>query len=435
MPHGEAASLRIVRQSGVNDAYPGGFVPEFYGVDSEVGRLRTVLVHRPGAELRRVTPQQRCGMLLPALPWAERARAEHDAFADALRAAGVAVLYLTELLQDALEYAAARGQAIETVLSDPRLGEELRGQLGDYLAGLSPEELAQVLIMGLARDEFRGGRGAVFGLLGAWDYVIDPLPNLVFARDTCVWIGDSVAVTSPLGRRQEAELAAIVFAHHPMFAGTKRLYEPGHELLAGGDVLLLAPGVVAIGIGAQTSPAGMERLARRVFDTGFAHTVLAVLIDPASAECLDTLCTLAGPDIVLMRPSVAYSLVARTITQRGEGLRLSHPRPFLEAAADAMGVDRLRVVETGLGPGRAGPPGALGGPAGQWDDAGNLLALSPGTVVSYERHTLTNARLEAAGIDVIRVPGGELAGCRGGPRAICCPVGREPSAMPEPMVA
>ena len=378
-------------------------------------------------------------MLLPAPPWAERAQAEHDAFADALRGAGVTVLYLTELLQDALEYVAAREQAIATVLSDSRLGEELRAQLGDYLAGLRPEELAQVLIMGLARDEFPAGRGAVFGLLGAWDYVIDPLPNLVFARDTCVWIGDSVAVTSPPGRRQEAELAATVFAHHPMFAGTKRLYEPGHELLAGGDVLLLAPGVVAIGIGAHTSPAGMERLARRVFDTGFAHTVLAVLNDPATAECLDTLCTLAGPDTVVMRPSVAYSLVARTITQRGEGLRLSHARPFLEAAAESMGLDRLRVIETGLGPGRGtgrGPgPGALGGPPGQWDDAGNLLALGPGTVVSYERNTLTNARLEAAGIDVVRVPGGELVGCRGGPRAICCPVGREPAAMPEQMVA
>jgi arginine deiminase len=410
-------------------------VSEFYGVDSEVGRLRTVLVHRPGAELRRITPQQRCGMLLPAPPWAERAQAEHDAFADALRGAGVTVLYLTELLQDALEYATAREQAIATALSDSRLGEELRAQLGDYLAGLRPEELAQVLIMGLARDEFPTGRGAVFGLLGAWDYVIDPLPNLVFARDTCVWIGDSVAVTSPQGRRQEAELAATVFAHHPMFAGTKRLYEPGHELLAGGDVLLLAPGVVAIGIGAHTSPAGMERLARRVFDTGFAHTVLAVLNDPATAECLDTLCTLAGPDTVVMRPSVAYSLVARTITQRGEGLRLSHARPFLEAAAESMGLDRLRVIETGLGPGRGTGPGALGGPPGQWDDAGNLLALGPGTVVSYERNTLTNARLEAAGIDVVRVPGGELVGCRGGPRAICCPVGREPAAMPEQMVA
>src|ERR1700743_2687135 len=108
---------------------PGGFVPEFYGVDSEVGRLRTVLVHRPGAELRRVTPKHRCGMLLSGLPWAERAQAEHDAFADALRTAGVAVLYLTELLQDALEYVPAREHAIETVTSDRRLGEELRGQL------------------------------------------------------------------------------------------------------------------------------------------------------------------------------------------------------------------------------------------------------------------------------------------------------------------
>jgi arginine deiminase len=190
---------------------------------------------------------------------------------------------------------------------------------------------------------------------------------------------------------------------------------------------------VAIGTGAQTSPAGMERLARRVFDTGFAHTVLAVLTGPATTECLDTLCTLAGPDTVVMRPPVAYSLVARTITQRGEGLRLSHARPFLEAAAEAMGLDQLHVIETGLGPSRSAPPGMIGGPAGQWDDAGNLLALGPGTVVSYERNTLTNARLEAAGIEVIRVPGGELAGCRGGPRAICCPVGREPATMPEPV--
>ena len=162
-------------------------------------------------------------------------------------------------------------------MRDPRLGAELRDQLGTHLSGLGPEELARVLIAGLARDEFRGGRGAVFALLSAWDFVLEPLPNLVFARDACVWIGDSVAVTSPPGRRREAELAAVVFAHHPMFAGTKRLYEPGHEALAGGDVLLPAPGVVAIGTGGLTAPAGLERLARRVFDAGFAHTVLAVL--------------------------------------------------------------------------------------------------------------------------------------------------------------
>src|ERR1700729_1721572 len=120
MPRGEAASLRRVRQSDVNVAYPGGFVSAFYGVDSEVGRLRTVIVHRPGAELRRITPHQRCGMLLSAPPWAERAQAEHDAFAATLRAAGVTVLYLTELLQDALEYATAREQAMAAVLGAPR---------------------------------------------------------------------------------------------------------------------------------------------------------------------------------------------------------------------------------------------------------------------------------------------------------------------------
>ncbi len=414
--------------------FRGDSLSEFYGVDSEIGQLRTVLVHRPGAELRRVTPQHTCGMLLPALPWAERAQAEHDAFTAALRSRGVEVLYLTELVQDALEYAPGREQAIATAISDPRLGQELRGQLKSYLNGLRPEELGQVLVMGLARDEFRGGRGAVFSLLGAWDYVIEPLPNLVFARDTCVWIGDRVAVTSPPGRRREAELVAIATGYHPMFAGTKRLYEPDHEVLAGGDVLLLTPGVVAIGVGAHTSPAGMERLARRVFDTGFAHTVLAALTDTGTGECLDTLCTLIGPDTVMMRPSVAYSLVARTITQRDDGLWLSHPQPFLEAAAQAMGLDRLQVIETGLGPARVGPArsGSLGGPSGQWDDAGNILALGPGTVVSYERNTLTNERLEAAGVEVIRVPGGELAGCRGGPRAMSCPVSREPAMMPEP---
>ncbi|MGH3168825.1 MAG: arginine deiminase family protein [Trebonia sp.] len=401
-------------------------------------------MHRPGAELRRVTPQHRCGMLLPGLPWAERAQQEHDIFTQTLRDHGVEVLYLTELLQDALEYAPAREQAIQAILRDPRLGEELRDQLRAHLEELPPEELAQTPIMGLAREEFRCGRGAVFGLLGAWDYVIEPLPNLVFARDSSVWIGDSVAVTSPRGRTIEAELAAIVFGHHPMFAGTKRLYEPGLEELAGGDVLLLAPGVVAIGIGGHTSPAGMERLARRVFACGFAHTVLAVLTgDPALTgttedACLDALCTLVGPATVVMRPAIAYSLVARTITQRAGGLRLSHPQPFLEAAAQAMGIDRLRVIETGMGVPRQGSADTAGArwPGGrwstaQWDDAGNLLVLGPERVISYERNAATNARLEESGIDVICVPGSELAGSRGGPRAMCCPVGREPASMPD----
>ena len=395
------------------------------GVDSETGRLRTVLLHRPGAELRRVTPPMADRLMFTHLPWPERAQQEHDALASALRDHGVQVLYLTELLDDVLEYEAARQRLTDAVLAEPELGEELRGQLRDHLESLSTEDLAEILVTGLAPAEFTRGSGPVFGLLGPHDYIIPPLPNLVFARDWSVWLGDNVAVTAPAGRRAEAELAGAVVTYHPLFAGIKQLYEPGFERLCGGDVLLLAPGVVAIGIGRHTSPAGAERLARRMFDAGFAHTVLAVLTDAARGHqsCLDTMCTVAGPDTVVMPPALAYSLCARTISPRADGLRLSYPRPFLEAAAHAMGVSRLNLIETGMSPAGTG--------RSEWDDACNLLVLEPGMVLSYERNTLTNTRLEAAGITVIGVPGNELAGPRGGPRALCCPVSREAVTLPE----
>jgi arginine deiminase len=396
------------------------------GVDSEVGRLRAVLVHRPGTELRRVTPRMADRLMFGTLPWAERAQQEHDAFARVLREHGVEVLYLTELLQDVLEYAPAREQVTTVVLSDPKLGEQLRGQLAEHLRGLPPEAFAGLLVAGLSPAEFAVGSGPVFGLMDPHEYIIDPLPNLVFARDWSVWIGDRVAVTAPGHRRAEAELAAVIFAHHPLFAGTKRLYDPCHEQLSGGDVLLLAPGVVAIGVGAHTSPAGMERLARGAIDAGFAHTVLAVPHESGGfgsgpsgpGHCLDTVCTVAGLDTIMMPPALAYSLTARTISPRGDGLRMSHPRPFLEAAAQVMGVPRLNVIETGLSPSAGGQP--------QWDDACNLLVLQPGTVLSYERNALTNARLRDAGVTVVEIPGSELAGLRGGPRALCCPLARDP---------
>ena len=396
------------------------------GVDSEVGRLRAVLVHRPGPELRRVTPRMADRLMFGTLPWAERAQQEHDTFARVLRQRGVEVLYLTELLQDVLEYCPAREQITGAVLADPKLGEQLRGQLTRHLESLTPEAFAELLVTGLSPAEFTSGSGPVFGLLDPHEYIIDPLPNLVFARDWSVWIGDSVAVTAPGHRRTEAELASAVFTHHPLFVGAKRIYEPGFEQLSGGDVLLLAPGVVAIGVGPHTSPAGMERLARQVIDAGFAHTVLAVLHSRADqaapGHSLDTMCTVAGLDTIVMPPALAYSLTARAISPRGDGLRMSHPRPFLEAAAHAMGLSRLNLIETGLAQSTAGRP--------QWDDACNLLVLEPGTVISYERNVLTNSRLRDAGITVIEVPGSELAGLRGGPRALCCPVTRDPAATP-----
>jgi arginine deiminase len=172
-------------------------VSHTHGADSEVGRLRTVLAHRPGAELLRITPRTRDQLLVSRVPWAGRVQQEHDILAQTLRDHGVEVLYVMELLQDVMEYPSARDEAIASALRDPRLGEQLRADLGSHLGGLDPEELAQVLVAGLAPEEFRTGRGVAFGLLDRHDFVIPPLPNLAFQRDSSVWIGPAVAVTCP----------------------------------------------------------------------------------------------------------------------------------------------------------------------------------------------------------------------------------------------
>jgi len=257
-----------------------------HGADSEVGRLRSVLVHRPGLELKRITPRRRDWLLFDALPWVGRAQQEHDALAAELRDHGVEVLYITELLQDVMEYQAARDEAISGALGCARLGDDLADQIRGHLAGLDPEALTQVLIAGLTPAELRVGRGVVFALLDPHDFVIDPLPNLMFSRDSSVWIGDRAAVTSMAApaRRRESALIQVIYRHHPRFAGTKCLYGPQHEQVEGGDVLLLAPGVVAVGVGERTTPAGAEALARSLFDDDLAHTVLAVPIAQERAQ-------------------------------------------------------------------------------------------------------------------------------------------------------
>ncbi|MBO2464657.1 arginine deiminase [Actinomadura violacea] len=389
-------------------------------VTSEVGRLRTVLLHRPGAELKRLTPRNSDKLLFDAIPWVGRAQEEHDAFAEALRERGVEVLYVTELLQDALEYEGAREQAIADAIVDLRLGDQLRRVVEGYLRDLDPEDLAQTLVAGLAHEELKSGHGLVYRLMDRLDFIVDPLPSLLFTRDSSVWIGDRVAVTSLAtdARRRESQLTGLIYAHHPRFDGVEPVYSPGLEHLEGGDVLLLSPGVVAVGTGERTTPAGVERLARQVIGAGLAHTVLAVPVAQERATMhLDTVCTMVDVDTVVMYPPVAHSLTAYTVTLDDGGLRVAGPRPFLEAAADAMGLDRLKVIDTGLDPVTAERE--------QWDDGNNTLAVAPRLCVAYERNIETNAQLEASGIEVIRITGSELGTGRGGPRCMSCPILRD----------
>jgi len=403
-----------------------------HGADSEAGWLRTVLVHRPGAELKRISPRSRGRLLFDRLPWVARAQEEHDAFTQILRDHGVEVLYVTELLQDALEYAAARDAAISSALDDRPLGDDLRGVVRDHLAGLDSETLAQALIAGITPTELRAGRGVVYELLDRHDFVLDPVPNLVFTRDSSVWIGDRVAVSSLGARGREARLLAVLYAHHPRFAGTKMLYGPHLEPVAGGDIVLLAPGVIAVGVSEQTSPAGVERLARQAFLAGLAHTVLAVPIQRTGAPSLDTICTVIDGGVIMMHPALAYTLTVHSITPRGDELRVSRPQPFMAAAAQATGVDRLTVIDTGLDP-LTSPRGSWDGAqrdGSQWDDGGNALSLGRGLAVCDERNLETNARLTAAGVEVIPVPASELGSGRGGPRCMSCAVTRDPATEP-----
>ncbi len=393
------------------------------GVDSEVGRLRVAILHRPGPELQRLTPRNNDRLLFDGLPWVARAQEEHDNFAGLLRSRGVEVLLLGDLVAEALHSGAARMHGISAAVDGHRLGPPLAQELSAYLRTLEPAELGHVLMAGMTFAELplpHNDSSLVRRLHHGADFVIDPLPNLLFTRDSSFWIGPRVVITSLAlsARMRESSLTDLVYAHHPRFRGVRRAFESRSAPVEGGDVLLLAPGVVAVGVGERTTPAGAESLVRSLFDDQLAHTVLAVAIARGREQMhLDTVCTMVDTDAVVMNPDIAGSLTAVTVRRSPTGLDISAERSFVAAAAEAMGIAELRVIGTGLDPVVAGRE--------QWDDGNNTLALAPGVVVAYERNAQTNARLEDSGIEVLRLAASELATGRGGPRGMSCPIARD----------
>ena len=397
---------------------------------SEIGRLKKVLLHRPGGELENLMPDYLERLLFDDIPYLREAQKEHDAFADCLRQQGVEVVYLTDLVVQSITDSEVRRELIRQFLDEADVQDgRLRESLNAYLSGMSDKEMVSTMMAGVRKSQLTNASARLGDYLTAseseYPFAVDPMPNLYFTRDPFATIGNGVSIhrMHTVTRGRETLFGKYIFSHNPHYKGTPIWYDrTGHSTVEGGDILVLSDKVVAVGISQRTQPWAIESLAKKLLEpeAGF-EKVLAIDIPKNRAFMhLDTVFTMVDHDKFTMHPNITADLRVFVLEDGHNGhLTITEEHESLEELLkEHLHLDHVTLLKCGGG-------SVIDAAREQWNDGSNTFCIAPGKVIAYSRNYVTNKVMEDAGIEVLTIPSSELSRGRGGPRCMTMPLIRE----------